>query len=62
VLLTTLAALAALMLVRQRYQRVRDTVTAGQTPLSRYVVPGATVVMVVVVVGVGAGILLEYTS
>ena len=60
ILLTTLAALAALLLVRQRYRRVRDTVTAGQTPLSRYVVPGATAFMIVVVVGTGAGILLEY--
>ncbi|EHB50609.1 hypothetical protein MycrhDRAFT_5035 [Mycolicibacterium rhodesiae JS60] len=61
VLLTTVAALAALLLVRQRYQRVRATVTAGQTPLSRYLVPGATAFMVVVVVGIGAGILIEYT-
>jgi uncharacterized membrane protein YidH (DUF202 family) len=61
VLLTTVAALATLFLVRQRYQRVRDTVMAGQTPLSRYLVPGATVFMVVAVVGIGAGILLEYT-
>ncbi|WP_445170181.1 DUF202 domain-containing protein [Mycolicibacterium sp. Dal123E01] len=60
ILLTTLAALGTLLLVRQRYRRVRDTVTAGQTPLSRYVVPGATAFMVVVVVGVGTGILLEY--
>lgn len=60
VVLTALAALAALILVRQRYQRVRDTVLAGQTPLSRYLIPGATIVMIVVVVGVGAGILLEY--
>ncbi|MBB3754322.1 uncharacterized membrane protein YidH (DUF202 family) [Mycolicibacterium sp. BK634] len=62
VVLTAAAALATLVLVRQRYRRVRDTVMAGQTPLSRYVVPGATALMVVIVVGVGAGILLEYAS
>lgn len=61
VVLTALAALATLVLVRQRYRRVRDTVIAGQTPLSRYLVPGATVFMVVVVVGIGAGLVLEYT-
>ncbi|GAY18404.1 DUF202 domain-containing protein [Mycobacterium sp. shizuoka-1] len=61
VALTAVAALAALVLVRQRYQRVRDTVGAGQTPLSRYLVPGATLFMVVVVVGIGAGMLLEYS-
>jgi uncharacterized membrane protein YidH (DUF202 family) len=61
VVLITLAALATLIVVRQRYLRVRDTVLAGQTPLSRYVVPGATVFMIVVVVGIGAGIILEYS-
>ncbi|SBS75979.1 conserved membrane hypothetical protein [uncultured Mycobacterium sp.] len=61
VVLTALAALAALILVRQRYQRVRDTVLADQTPLSRYLIPGATIVMIVVVLGIGAGILIEYT-
>jgi uncharacterized membrane protein YidH (DUF202 family) len=61
VVLTALAALATLILVRQRYRRVRDTVIAGQTPLSRYLVPGATAFMIVVVVGTGAGIVLEYT-
>lgn len=60
VVLTAVAALAALVLVRQRYRRVRDTVQAGQTPLSRYLVPGATAFMVVVVLGVGAGIVAEY--
>jgi uncharacterized membrane protein YidH (DUF202 family) len=60
VVLTALAALASLVLVRQRYQRVRDTVRDGQTPLSRYLIPGATVLVVVVVVGVGVGLLTEY--
>lgn len=59
--LTVVAALASLLLVGRRYQRVRDTVMAGQTPLSRYLVPGATVFMIVVVIGTGAGIMAEYS-
>lgn len=60
VVLTLAAALASLVLVRRRYQRVRAAVLAGQTPLSRYFVPGATAVMLVLVTAVGAGILSEY--
>jgi uncharacterized membrane protein YidH (DUF202 family) len=58
--LITAAALASLVLVRRRYQRIRDTVLAGQTPLSRYFVPGATAVMLVLIAGVGVGIAAEY--
>ncbi|BBX07670.1 DUF202 domain-containing protein [Mycolicibacterium aichiense] len=61
IVLTTAAALASLVLVRRRYQRVRATVSAGQTPLSRYFVPGATVVMLLLVAGVGAAMLVEYS-
>lgn len=61
VALTAVTALAALVLVRQRYRRVRDTVGAGQTPLSRYLIPGATLFLIVVVVGIGLGMLLEYS-
>ena len=60
-LFTAAAALAGLVLVRRRYQRVRGTVLAGQTPLSRYFVPGAAAVMIVVVLAVGAAVVLEYT-
>ncbi|WP_396930178.1 DUF202 domain-containing protein [Mycolicibacterium sp.] len=61
VLLTTAAALGSLVLVRRRYQRVRDTVLTGQTPLSRSLVPGATAFMIALVAGVGAAILVEYS-
>jgi uncharacterized membrane protein YidH (DUF202 family) len=61
VLVAVVAALASLFLVSRRYQRVRDTVIAGQTPLSRYLVPGAAVFMIVIVLGTGAGIVAEYT-
>ncbi len=57
---TTVAALAGPMVMRRRYRRVRDTVLAGQTPLSRHVVPGATVLMVALVVGAGVGVVWEY--
>ncbi|MCX2930187.1 DUF202 domain-containing protein [Mycobacterium sp. CVI_P3] len=57
---TVLVALASLFLVGRRYERVRDTVVNGQTPLSRYLVPGATVFMVVVILGVAAGVMFEY--
>ncbi|MBI3693137.1 MAG: DUF202 domain-containing protein [Mycolicibacterium aromaticivorans] len=61
VVLTVAAALSSLVLVRRRYQRVRAAVLAGQTPLSRYFVPGATAVMLVLVAGVGAAMLVEYS-
>ncbi|MEZ0355707.1 DUF202 domain-containing protein [Mycobacterium sp. SA01] len=61
IVLTTAAALVSLVLVRQRYQRVRAAVLAGQTPLSRYLIPGATAVMLVLVAGVGAAMLVEYS-
>ncbi|MGY4708747.1 DUF202 domain-containing protein [Mycolicibacterium sp. CBM1] len=60
VALTTVAAVASLVLVRWRYRRVRDQVRAGHTPLSRYLVPGTALFVVVVVVGVGAGVLVSY--
>ena len=60
IVVTVLTALASLVLVRWRYQRVRNAVRAGQTPLSRYLVPAATVFMAVIVVGVAAGVLAEY--
>lgn len=62
VVLTATAALASLALVQRRYQRIRDTVLAGQTPLSRFFVPGAVVFMLVLIAGVSAGIVLEYSS
>lgn len=56
-----MSALASLFLVGQRYQRVRQTVMAGQTPLSRYLIPAATVFTVGVILAIGAGIVVEYT-
>ncbi len=62
VLVTLVSAFCSLFLVGRRYQRVRQTVMAGQTPLSRYLVPAATVFTVGVVLAIGAGIAVEYAN
>lgn len=50
VALTVFGAFLALYIVRQRYRRVLTTVRAGQTPLSRYLVPGTTAFLLLVVI------------
>lgn len=60
VVLIALVALAGLVLVRWRYEGVRQAVRAGQTPVSRYLVPGAAIFTILVILGVGAGIVFEY--
>jgi uncharacterized membrane protein YidH (DUF202 family) len=62
VVLTALVAVGSLVAVSRRYQRVRDTVRAGQTPRSRYLVPVTAGLAVTVVIGVGIGIVAEYTG
>ncbi len=57
-LLTVVAGIAVAVLVPQRYRRVLRDVRAGHTPLSRTMVPGATLVLVVVTIGIGAELLL----
>lgn len=47
VALTVFGGFLALYIVRQRYQRVLTTVTAGQTPLSRYLIPATTAFLLV---------------
>lgn len=56
--LTVVAALAIVILVPQRYRRVLATVRAGRSPLSRGMVPGATVVLVATTIGIAVVILL----
>jgi len=56
-LLTVVAGVAVLVLVPQRYRRVLRAVRAGHTPLSRAMVPGATLVLVLVTIGIGAELL-----
>jgi hypothetical protein len=55
-LLTVVAGLAVLVLVPQRYRRVLRTVRAGHTPLSRGMVTGTALLLVLVTVWIGVGI------
>lgn len=56
IVLACCGGVTTLFLVRQRYRRVVRTVSGGETPLSRFLVPGATVFMTLVVLGVCAGV------
>ncbi|WP_343572365.1 DUF202 domain-containing protein [Mycobacterium sp.] len=58
--LTALAAVGGYVVVGVRYRQMRDSVRAGQTPCSRYLIPAIAWLAVAVVIGVGAGIILEY--
>jgi uncharacterized membrane protein YidH (DUF202 family) len=58
--LTLFGAFLSLYIVRQRYRRVLHTVRAGQTPLSRYLVPGTTVFLLTLVVAVAVAVAEEY--
>ncbi|MCB0932300.1 MAG: DUF202 domain-containing protein [Mycobacterium sp.] len=60
VLLCAFGGVAGLFIVRARYQRVLHTVGTGQTPLSRYLIPVTTLVIVAVVVAFGIGIAAEF--
>ncbi len=55
-LLMSVAGLAVLVFGPLRYRRVLRTVGADQTPLSHFMVPGATLVTLLVTVGVAFGI------
>lgn len=52
-LLAVVAGFAVLVLVPQRYRRVLQMVRAGETPLSRGMVPGAALLLVLVTLGIG---------
>ncbi len=62
IVLTALVAVGSLVAVSRRYQRVLDSVRVGQTPRSRYLVPATAGLAVAVVIGVGAGIVVEYAA
>ncbi len=57
-LLMAIAGCTVLVLGPRRYTRVLHAVRDGRTPLSHRMVPGATVVVVAVVIAVGAGLML----
>lgn len=56
-LLTVTAALAVLVLVPQRYRRVLRNVRARRTPLSRGLVPGATLVLTLITIVIGVDLM-----
>jgi len=56
------SALAGLVFVRRRYHRILRTVSTGRTPMSRYLIPSAALLMVSVVLAVSAGVVLELMS
>lgn len=60
VLLSAFGGVAGLFIVRARYLRVLHTVQTGQTPLSRYLIPVTTLVMVAVVAAFAVGIAAEF--
>jgi uncharacterized membrane protein YidH (DUF202 family) len=62
IVVTALASVSSLIVVDGRYRRMRDSVRAGQPPYSRYLVPAAAGFAVAVVIGVGAGIVAEYSA
>jgi uncharacterized membrane protein YidH (DUF202 family) len=56
-LLAVAGGLAILVLVPQRYRRVLRAVQGRRSPLSRAMVPGATVVLVLVTIAIGVELL-----
>jgi len=62
ILLTAVAGLAVLVLVPDRYRRVLRTVQAGHTPLSRAMVPAATMLMVLVILGIGVELAMRLAA
>lgn len=56
-LLALVAGFAVLVLVPQRYRRVLHAVESERTPLSRGMVQGATLVLVLVTIGIGVELL-----
>jgi uncharacterized membrane protein YidH (DUF202 family) len=59
--LIAIGGFAGVVLVRRRYARVIQTVRAGQTPVSRYLVPATAAFMVAVVTAAAVGIVVEMT-
>lgn len=59
VLLAVIGAGASLIVVPRRYRRVLETVRAGQTPLSRYLVPATAAFMTAVVLTMAIGVGVE---
>lgn len=54
--LTVFGGFLSLYITRQRYRRILTTVEAGQTPLSRYLVPATAVFLLVIVVAIAIAV------
>lgn len=61
IVLTSVVAVGSLVAVSKRYQQVRDSVRAGRTPRSRFLVPATAGLAVTIVLGVCAGMIVEYS-
>lgn len=61
IVLATFGGVVGLFLGRQRYLRILTTVRAGETPLSRYLVPATAVFMVLIAAALSVGIGIELT-
>ncbi|MCH9721986.1 MAG: DUF202 domain-containing protein [Actinomycetia bacterium] len=62
IVLATFGGVVGLLLGRQRYLRIMKTVRAGETPLSRYLVPATALFMVLIVAAISAGVGIELAS
>src|SRR3954471_17685830 len=54
--LATVAGLAVLILIPRRYGRILGAIRGGRTPLSSRMVAGLTILLVLVILGVGLNI------
>jgi uncharacterized membrane protein YidH (DUF202 family) len=57
--LATCGGLAGVVLVRRRYRRVLHTVSAGESPVSRFLVPSTAALVIAIVLAVAAGYAVE---
>ena len=62
IVLAAFGGVVGLLLGRQRYLRIMTTVRAGETPLSRYLVPATAVFLVLIVAAISVGIGIELAS
>ena len=60
--LAAVGGVAVLFLVPVRYRRVLRAVRAGRTPVSRWMVPAMTILMIVMILGIGSEVALHLTT
>ncbi len=62
IVLAVFGGIIGLLLGRRRYLRIIATVQAGQTPLSRYLIPATALFMVLIVAVIGVGVGIELAN